>query len=156
MPRPVRPLLPIAVAAVLLLVAGAAASPAPAVAPVFRRSCSECEQAYFCEFAFPGAPAGHVACVRYGSSKHLYRRYGPVYTTCATRMCPGVAQPGINFTPDSCAAQCASQLPIMPYATLLTVAPNTCTCALACPVAPPNPDNTVLVVGGGACPVIPA
>ncbi|KAI9029139.1 hypothetical protein DFJ74DRAFT_477449 [Hyaloraphidium curvatum] len=47
---------------------------------VFRRSCVECGVQDFCEFAFPGAPDGQVACVdqsKRSSIQNLYRRYAP-------------------------------------------------------------------------------
>ncbi|KAI9023195.1 hypothetical protein DFJ74DRAFT_767837 [Hyaloraphidium curvatum] len=56
----------------------------PAV--VFRRSCGECGDDSFCEFGFPDAPEGHVACVAHDGEnlEHLYRRYDPVGTPTVT------------------------------------------------------------------------
>ncbi|KAI9023920.1 hypothetical protein DFJ74DRAFT_666612 [Hyaloraphidium curvatum] len=43
----------------------------------FRRSCGECALTDYCEFAHPGAPDGHVACVAHNDEDfpRLYRRY---------------------------------------------------------------------------------
>ncbi|KAI9031109.1 hypothetical protein DFJ74DRAFT_654653 [Hyaloraphidium curvatum] len=75
MSRPVYTALLSLLAAVILLVAGAAAAPGGKAPVVFKRSCGECDSAAFCEFAYPNAPEGHVACVGHADSQHLYRRY---------------------------------------------------------------------------------
>ncbi|KAI9023196.1 hypothetical protein DFJ74DRAFT_720545 [Hyaloraphidium curvatum] len=53
---------------------------------VFRRSCGECGDDSYCEFGFPDAPEGHVACVVHDVEDmvHLYRRYDPVGTPTVT------------------------------------------------------------------------
>ncbi|KAI9020555.1 hypothetical protein DFJ74DRAFT_724753 [Hyaloraphidium curvatum] len=75
---------PLKIFAALLALAVLAAAPgagAPAssgeVDPVlFRRSCLDCPESHFCEYGFPGAPEGAVACVVGGRDKQLlYRRY---------------------------------------------------------------------------------
>ncbi|KAI9002828.1 hypothetical protein DFJ74DRAFT_774897 [Hyaloraphidium curvatum] len=66
--------------AALLAFSAALASASPTAPPgpsvIFARSCADCaDPSSFCEYAHPGAPAGHVACVRYASKAALYRRY---------------------------------------------------------------------------------
>ncbi|KAI9020377.1 hypothetical protein DFJ74DRAFT_672974 [Hyaloraphidium curvatum] len=51
------------------------AAPLSPSAPKFRRSCVDCTDNELGEFAFPGAPEGHVACVTYSNNHNLYRRY---------------------------------------------------------------------------------
>ncbi|KAI9024265.1 hypothetical protein DFJ74DRAFT_720310 [Hyaloraphidium curvatum] len=51
-------------------------------APLFARSCAECSFEAFCEFAYPGAPQGSVACVSEAADNlhAIYRRYATVVT----------------------------------------------------------------------------
>ncbi|KAI9019701.1 hypothetical protein DFJ74DRAFT_769395 [Hyaloraphidium curvatum] len=82
--RPTALSLVLAILAALAASCGLAAG-SPVVPPratvVFKRSCSECDEAVgvFCEFGHPGAPPGSVACVDYGAEEGnegvLYRRY---------------------------------------------------------------------------------
>ncbi|KAI9010078.1 hypothetical protein DFJ74DRAFT_772447 [Hyaloraphidium curvatum] len=51
---------------------------------IFKRACGECGESSFCEFGYPGAPDGKVACVSYSGSRNLYRRYGDGYTSCGS------------------------------------------------------------------------
>ncbi|KAI9031968.1 hypothetical protein DFJ74DRAFT_701624 [Hyaloraphidium curvatum] len=91
----------------LVLVAGAASGPVPGAAPdaVFRRSCADCGEGDFCEFAYPGAPADHVACVTQSAPKSLYRRYASAFTACAVdRECSAGTNPGQPESVGSAAA----------------------------------------------------
>ncbi|KAI9033520.1 hypothetical protein DFJ74DRAFT_652719 [Hyaloraphidium curvatum] len=78
--------LPAAVAVSLLaafsfFAAAASASPAPMLDNgdvIYRRSCSECAEASFCEYGYPKGPKDSVACVSYNAAagpRALYRRY---------------------------------------------------------------------------------
>ncbi|KAI9029162.1 hypothetical protein DFJ74DRAFT_702985 [Hyaloraphidium curvatum] len=74
-------------AALLVAALASSASAAPQGAQVlFARSCGDCAQDAFCEFAYPGTPEGHVACVGAPADLHsLYRRYEePAFTLCGT------------------------------------------------------------------------
>ncbi|KAI9031964.1 hypothetical protein DFJ74DRAFT_763741 [Hyaloraphidium curvatum] len=98
-----------ALAALLLLVAGAAAGPVAGGAALFRRSCADCSDAEFCEFAYPGTPADHVACVAHSSARSLYRRYAAGPTTCPGRGCTAGTGQSFAFnvaTPAACLALC--------------------------------------------------
>ncbi|KAI9034033.1 hypothetical protein DFJ74DRAFT_2166 [Hyaloraphidium curvatum] len=75
------------------------AGPVPARDPfvaVFARSCGECPSSAYCEFGYPGAPEGGVACVQQESDNGhvLYRRYEPV----AGQLL--VIEPSEFFTPE--------------------------------------------------------
>ncbi|KAI9008666.1 hypothetical protein DFJ74DRAFT_688228 [Hyaloraphidium curvatum] len=107
---------------IILLVATLAftraqASPiAPAATSVlFRRSCGDCPDTHdLCEFGFPGAPDGSVACVAYDVENpdlvSLYKRYAAAddgfcnaLTTCA---------PGTTWDADRGVCQCPDGIPV--------------------------------------------
>ncbi|KAI9021775.1 hypothetical protein DFJ74DRAFT_670524 [Hyaloraphidium curvatum] len=76
------PTLSVGLAALLLasLVAPARSVAVPgggAALVIYRRGCGECPEEAYCEFGYPGAPEGHVACVanEIEASHQLYRRY---------------------------------------------------------------------------------
>ncbi|KAI9029472.1 hypothetical protein DFJ74DRAFT_488604 [Hyaloraphidium curvatum] len=63
-------------AAALALVPHSDAAPATATTVLFKRSCGDCDAAAYCEFGYPGTPAGSIACVSYSKgSRSLLRRY---------------------------------------------------------------------------------
>ncbi|KAI9008710.1 hypothetical protein DFJ74DRAFT_364601 [Hyaloraphidium curvatum] len=96
----------------LLSCPAAAAPAAPHV--VFERSCTECTASAFCEFAFPGAPQDHVACITTapGDAHALYRRYEGEFVSCGSVYCcitdGGRNEPDISDR-DGCQAACAAR-----------------------------------------------
>ncbi|KAI9010787.1 hypothetical protein DFJ74DRAFT_772370 [Hyaloraphidium curvatum] len=70
-------LLACALAAAVASAPAAAAPTASNERALFRRSCADCDPSAYCEFAHPGAPPDHVACVSQGTDDGhaLYRRY---------------------------------------------------------------------------------
>ncbi|KAI9009026.1 hypothetical protein DFJ74DRAFT_686646 [Hyaloraphidium curvatum] len=106
------------VVAFMLLAGAVAAALVPASAApsdahaVFRRHCSQCSQEDFCEFAYPGTPAGSVACVTYRSASHLYRRYAGSFTQCTggSDCCSGLITNKPNReSAAACAASCTAE-----------------------------------------------
>ncbi|KAI9010783.1 hypothetical protein DFJ74DRAFT_772366 [Hyaloraphidium curvatum] len=88
-------LLSAAVLAACLGPSPAAAAPttpadAGAVRVLFARSCGDCGDSSYCEFAYPGAPEGHIACVDADpDDRHvLFRRYTRSYTDCRGTILP--------------------------------------------------------------------
>ncbi|KAI9032392.1 hypothetical protein DFJ74DRAFT_654293 [Hyaloraphidium curvatum] len=76
--------LALAVCAVLATLASpVAARPTSTGHVLFARSCADCGEDTFCEFAYPGAPENQVACISNAMTrKSLYRRYGSAMTSC--------------------------------------------------------------------------
>ncbi|KAI9021829.1 hypothetical protein DFJ74DRAFT_768446 [Hyaloraphidium curvatum] len=88
----------------LALVAGvASAAAAPRASVLFARSCAECADEFFCEFAHPGAPPDRpIACVSHADRRTLYRRYAAV--DCLAD--PGLAGRRFEITQPDLLASC--------------------------------------------------
>ncbi|KAI9004544.1 hypothetical protein DFJ74DRAFT_774472 [Hyaloraphidium curvatum] len=89
---------------------------APGNVGVFRRSCADCDQASYCEYAYPGAPAGSVACVAYpqGDRRGLYRRYFADQCTLSSNdvVCSDELYDGMTTgtaSPEECLRYCETQ-----------------------------------------------
>ncbi|KAI9029531.1 hypothetical protein DFJ74DRAFT_765327 [Hyaloraphidium curvatum] len=108
---------------------------------IFSRSCSECDDGMFCEFSFPDAPQGSVACVDYGDSedfRSLYRRYaGPDKDPVAAR-----------FLHDPCVAVSAMPSPPSFTGTLITAGTGGTYATLSDAVAAASPGDRIQVLEG--------
>ncbi|KAI9021773.1 hypothetical protein DFJ74DRAFT_643448 [Hyaloraphidium curvatum] len=142
-----------ALAALLLTLAVVAAPAAAAPSPqaLFRRSCAECDADFFCEFAFPGAREGHVACVAYApGGRHLYRRYESVFTPCPIVPCTFTVASNPGYLPQGeCVKQCAAS------ATCVAALENPVGCRLLSAMSEkgaPNIIEGMLTVKGTTCP----
>ncbi|KAI9006518.1 hypothetical protein DFJ74DRAFT_393783 [Hyaloraphidium curvatum] len=146
-----------AVAAAVLTSASAAPSAAHAV---FLRSCSDCGPEEFCEFAYPGAPAGSVACLKYRSTVHLYRHYDDAFAQCGTGSgCCGTFLS--NEDPsnlDACTAACRDNAGCAYFTYDTTSSPKVCSlysgCAKFAAASGTEPVYTepVYARGANACP----
>ncbi|KAI9027059.1 hypothetical protein DFJ74DRAFT_753196 [Hyaloraphidium curvatum] len=65
------------------------AAPAPGSAVSFALECAECPPDAYCEFGYPGAPEGSVACVENAPEAYhsLYRRYASPWQACGYKTC---------------------------------------------------------------------